>query len=371
MAWNIPGSGSGKNGRGGQGNGSGRSGGGNGGNPVDAILGSLRNLFGSGGGGILRWVGILAVLWLAFSSFVLITEQQRGVVLRFGHFARVMQPGPHFKLPWPMESVTKVNATQINNFNQTLPVLTRDENIVNVEVNVQYKIIDPVLYLFGTRQAMDVLEQAALSAVREQVGRSELDTVLSARSALATAARTRLQGMLDAYQTGLAVTGMSLPNARPPEEVKPAFDDVNSAQQDKDRRVSEARAYAAQVVPEARGEAQRVLTTAEGYKTAAVARARGDADRFILLVDQYKSAPEVTRKRLWLDTVQQVLADNRKVIGGDGRQLIYVPMNAQQQKTTGSMPLMAPDIVAPTVEAALNEPRPERATRPGREDPAR
>ncbi len=370
MAWNIPGSGSGKNGgRGGQGNGSGRSGGG--GNPVDAILGSLRNMFGGGGGGALRWVGIVVVLWLAFSSFVLITEQQRGVVLRFGHFARVMQPGPNFKLPWPIESVAKVNATQINNFNQTLPVLTRDENIVNVEVNVQYKITDPVLYLFGTRQAVDVLEQAALSAVREQVGRSELDTVLSARPALATASRTRLQGMLDAYQTGLAVTGMSLPNARPPEEVKPAFDDVNSAQQDKDRRVSEARAYAAKVVPEARGEAQRVLTTAEGYKTAAVARARGDADRFTLLVDQYKAAPEVTRKRLWLDTVQQVLADNRKVIGGDGRQLIYVPMGAQPQNNTSSLPLMAPDIVAPTVEATLNESRPERSARPGREEPTR
>lgn len=369
MAWNIPGSGSGKNGRGGQGNGSGRSGGG--GNPLDAILGSLRNLFDGGGGGALRWIGVLAVLWLAFSSFVLITEQQRGVVLRFGHFARVMQPGPHFKLPWPIESVTKVNATQINNFNQTLPVLTRDENIVNVEVNVQYRITDPVLYLFGTRQAVEVLEQAALSAVREQVGRSDLDTVLSARVALATGARTRLQTLLDSYQTGLAVTGLSLPNARPPEEVKPAFDDVNSAQQDKDRRVSEARAYAAKVVPEARGEAQRVLTTAEGYKTASVARSRGDADRFTLLLDQYKSAPDVTRKRLWLDTVQQVLADNRKVVGGDGRQLIYVPMGGQPQSNTNTLPLLPPEIVAPTIDATL-EPRPERSTaRPGREEPVR
>src|SRR6185312_8448289 len=133
----------------------------------------------------------------------------------------------------------------------------------------------------------------------------------------------------DAYRTGLVVTELKLPNARPPEEVKPAFDDVNSAQQDKDRLTSEAEAYAANIVPVARGNAARVRTVAEGYKTAAIARATGDAQRFTLLVDQYRNAPDVTRKRLWLDTVQQVLAGNRTIVGGDSRQLIYVPMGKQ------------------------------------------
>jgi membrane protease subunit HflK len=328
-------------------------------------LDPLRGLFDSSGGSgnILRWVAIVIGLWLVFNCFVLITEQQRGVVLRFGQFARVMQPGPHFKLPWPIERVTKINATQIKTFSENVPVLTADENIVLVEINVQYRVSDPQLYLFGTRDGDAMLAQAALSTVREQVGRSTLDTVLGARNALAVSARDQLQKSLAAYRTGLAVTELNLPNARPPEEVKPAFDDVNSAQQDKDRLISEARAYAAQVVPEARGQAARVRTVAEGYKTASIARAQGDADRFSMLVDQYQAAPEVTRKRLWLETVQDVLADNRKVVGGDSRQLIYVPMEPAKGGTATSGPL-SPEALAPTVTAI--EQAAEQSTRSGR-----
>lgn len=333
----------------------------------------LQGLF--GGGSPLRWVALALALFLLFSSFVLITEQQRGVVLRFGQFSRVLAPGPHFKFPWPIERVLKVNAEQINTFNDNVPVLTRDENIVQVEVNVQYRVSDPRQFLFGTRDAAQVLEQAALSTVREQVGRSDLDTVLGAREALATAAQSQLQRSLDAYRTGLAVTELSLPNARPPEEVKPAFDDVNSAQQDKDRLISEAQAYAAKVVPEARGEAARVRTVADGYKTAEIARATGDAQRFSLLVEQYKRSPEVTRKRLWLETLQNVLAENRTIVGGDSRQLLYVPMpaapgRAGAQQTLPAVPL---ERLAPAVSAAEDaEVRSGRAPRPaGREEPAR
>src|SRR5690606_3047215 len=136
------------------------------------------------------------------------------------------------------------------------------------------------------------------------------DAALNARGPLSAAASTALQASLEAYRTGLVVTELSLQDARPPEEVKPAFDEVNSAQQMNERLVNEARAYAARIVPEARGQAQRVRTVAEGYKTAAIAKATGDATRFSLLLDEYRNAPEVTRKRLWLDTVQQVLADN-------------------------------------------------------------
>ncbi|RNF82559.1 FtsH protease activity modulator HflK [Montanilutibacter psychrotolerans] len=361
MAWNTPGSNSPGDG---QGRPPRRK---TGGNPLDVVLDPLRGLFdGDGGGGIGRWIAIVLGLWLLFNCFVLVTEQQRGVVLRFGEFARVLQPGPHFKAPWPIERVTKVNATEIKNFSSNVPVLTQDENIVNVEINVQYRIADPKLFLFGTRSAQQVLEQAALSTVREQVGRSTLDLVLGARDALAATAQAQLQKSLDAYRTGLVVTELNLANARPPEEVKPAFDDVNSAQQDKDRLISEAKAYAAKVVPEARGQAARVRTVAEGYRAAAVARAQGDADRFSMLADQYQNAPEVTRKRLWLETVQEVLAGNRTVVGGDSRQLIYVPMG-NPTGAAGNAPLLPPEVLSPTVTASEPEPsRPARTSRPTR-----
>ena len=353
MAWNTPGS---DNSGGSDPNGRSPRRRQNSSNPVEDVLNRARDMFGGAGGAdgnshIIRWVGLALALWLVFNCFVLVTEQQRGVVLRFGQFARVLQPGPHFKAPWPIETVTKINATQIKTYGDNVPVLTSDENIVQVELNVQYRVNDPQLYLFGTRDADAFLQQAALSTVREQVGRSTLDTVLGARDALAVSARVQLQKSLDAYRTGLAVTELNLANARPPEEVKPAFDDVNSAQQDKDRLISEAQAYAAQIVPEARGQAQRVRTVAEGYKTASVVRAQGDGDRFSMVVDAYKSAPEVTRKRLWLETVQEVLGGSRKIVGGDSRQLIYVPMAEQAGAKPGAAigpPILTPELLVPT-----------------------
>lgn len=137
------------------------------------------------------------------------------MVLRFGQFVRVLQPGLSLKLPWPVESVYKVNATEIKTFGKQFPVLTRDENIVNVTLNVQYQINDPHLYLYGSRNANEVLVQAAQSAVREQVGRSDLNSVLNNRGPLSTASKERLQASLDAYRTGLLVTGLTLPDARP------------------------------------------------------------------------------------------------------------------------------------------------------------
>ena len=373
MAWNIPG-GSGKD--------RDRGTGGNGRNPwpprrgtggggiLDRLPDPLRGMF--DGGGPWRWVGIVLLLWLVFSSLVLITEQQRGVVLRFGDYSRTLQPGLNFKWPWPVERVTKVNATEIKTFSDNVPVLTSDENIVQVEINVQYRIADPEKFLFGTRDAEQVLQQAALSTVREQVGRSSLDTLLGARNALSVSASEQLQASLDAYNTGLVVTELNLPNARPPEEVKPAFDDVNSAQQDKDRLISEAEAYAAKVVPEARGAAARVRTAAEGYEAAVVAQATGEAERFSLLLAEYQAAPEVTRKRLWLQTLEEVLADNRKVVGADSRQLIYVPMSGtggQGGSANAAPPVIPADVVAPESGTPSNNglPRPPRQPRTNQE----
>lgn len=369
MAWNTPGSGN--NGSSGDKDkpnpwkpkGSGKGGG----NDLNSLIDKLRGLFdgGAGGGNPWRWIAIGLVLVLVFSSFQLIGEQQRGVVLRFGQFARIMQPGPNFKWPWPIESVTKVNATEIKTFSSTVPVLTKDENIVTVSLNVQYRISDPRLYLYGSRNADEVLQQAAQSAVREQVGGADLDTVLGVRGPLGSQAKERLQKSLDDYRTGLVVTELNLPNARPPQEVQPAFDEVNSAQQVRESLVNQAQAYAAKVVPEARGEAARLRTTADGYKTAIVARATGDADRFSLLQEQYKAAPDVTRKRLWLETVQSVLAQNRKVVGGDGKQLIYVPMPGQSGSANTAGPAVLPsDVVMPAVQSTVPSGRTERPSRP-------
>lgn len=340
-------------------------------------LDSVRDRFGGGGDGgansILRWVGVVLGLWLLFNSFVLVTEQERGVVLRFGQIARVLQPGPHLKAPWPIERVVKVNATQSKAYSDNVPVLTRDGNMVDVEVNVQYRIGDPVRYLFGSRNADSVLQQATQSAVRELVGRSDLDTVLGARSTLTVAVRERVQRLLEAYRTGLVVTEFNLPNARPPEEVKDAFDEAQRASQDKNTAINQAQAYAKQVVPEARGEAARIRAAAEGYRTTTVARAEGDAERFSLLVEQYKDAPEVTRKRLWLETVEEVLSQNRKVVGGDSRQLIYVPMRDADGATGRgeSAPLTNPQLLDPVT---ADEPvtRTGRTSRPrGREESSR
>ena len=351
-------------------------GGNKGGGGLDGVLERLREVFGGGnGGGIGRWILLGLALLVLLSSFQLIGEQQRGVVLRFGQFSRVMQPGPNLKWPWPVERVIKVNATQIKTFSNTVPVLTRDENIVNVTMNVQYRVGDPRLYLFGSRDADRMLEQVAQSVVREQVGRADLDTVLGARGPLSVSAGQQLQASLDAYRTGLVVTELNLQDARPPEEVKPAFDEVNSAQQIKDQLINEARAYAARVVPEARGEAARRRTVAEGYKAAKIAQAEGDVARFSLLRDEYRNAPEVTRKRLWLETVQDVLSQNRKVVGADSRQLIYVPMPSSGAAASAAPPgpVVGAEALLPPIEST---PEPVRSgvrdpQRSGREEPVR
>lgn len=369
MAWNTPGNSSGE----GRTPRPPRRGSGNRG--LDAVLDPLRNLLDNGPGNIGRWIAVVIGLWLLFNCFVLVQEQERGVVLRFGRVARVLQPGPHLKAPWPIETAIKQVTTQSEAYSETVPVLTRDGNMVNVEINVQYRINDLVQYLFGSRQPADTLKQAAQSVVREQVGRSDLDTVLGARGALSTVVRQRLQASLDAYRTGLVVTELNLPNARPPEEVKDAFDDAQRASSEKTTSINEAQAYAKRVVPEARGDSARIRTQAEGYRNSVVARAQGDAARFDLLVEQYKAAPEVTRKRLWLETVQQVLADNRTIVGGDSRQLIYVPMDRKTPAAGGAAnaPVLDPQLLAPTVtaEPETERGRQSRQSRPTREESTR
>jgi modulator of FtsH protease HflK len=344
MAWNEPGKG-GNNSGGGKDPWKRKDGGGD---DVEIFLSKLKanlgKVFGGGGdggspsrgsgasgfGAIIGWVVLAVAVWLVFDSWQMIDERQRGVVLRFGEFNRFMDPGPNFKWPRPIESVTKVNVTDVRRTSDQVRLLTRDENIVNITYEVQYLVSDPRDFLFGTREPDETITQAAESAIRDVIGGSEMDSILTGeREALAAEARLRLQGTIDSYSTGLEVTTLNLTDARPPQEVRQAFDDAISAREDKERLESEAEAYASKIVPEARGDAARVRNEAEGYREATIARATGDADRFSLLVAEYRQAPGVTRQRLYLETMQEVLANNRKVYAGDGGNVLYLPMGGE------------------------------------------
>lgn len=329
---------------------------------------------GSGGGNGGPSIGLIllgvVLVWFVFDSWVLIDERQRGVVLRFGKYERLMTPGPNFKLPRPFESVTKVDATQVRNISDQVLMLTRDENIVVVDFNVQYQVSDPQLYLFGTRDPDDTLRQAAESAVREVMGNSVMDTILSGqRAELAAQANERLQAALDQYRTGLTVSEFNLQNARPPQEVKDAFDDAIIAREDKQRFENDALGYASKQVPEARGAAARIKAESEAYHAQAIARAEGDAERFTLLADEYRKAPAVTRKRLYLESMEEVLAANPKVLVGDrgGNNVMYLPLDQLSGANAGGSRRDATFIERlPPIQAATTPPQ-----RPATRDTAR
>jgi membrane protease subunit HflK len=350
------------------------------GNPIEALLSRLRDLFGggsAGGMGPLGWVLPVLVLLVLFNSFKLIDERQRGVVLRYGAFDRIMTPGANFKWPWPIETVTVVDATKIETLVDSVRVLTKDENIVDIKFNAQYQISDPRLFLYGFRddlmldgvraQGRETMQNAAESAVREVVGNNTMDTVLFERDQLIVAARQHLQDSLDLYKTGLKVSEFTLQDARPPEEVKEAFDDAISAREDKDRIESEATAYASKIVPEAMGSAARIKAESEGYRAATIAKATGDASRFRQLADQYRKAPEITRKRLYLETMQEVLAANQKVIAGRDNNVLYLPLNGASA-APAALPSLTPQLLptiksTPSTPADSNTDTPERAPR--------
>ncbi len=352
-------------------------------NFVERLKQSLGGVFGGNGESrnprLALWFGLAVAAWIVFSSVQLIDETQRGVVLRFGQFDRVMTPGPNLKWPWPIESVSKVETTTVRSASDSVRMLTNDENIVLVDFGVQYVVADPRLFLFGDRDPEGTLKLAAESAIREVIGNSKMDDVLIGKTGLAARARARLQASLDDYRTGLAVTEFNLSKARPPQEVKDAFDDASKAMQDKQKLVNEAQAYASQIVPVARGDAARVRTEAEGYKAAVSDTASGNAQRFSLLAEQYRKAPEVTRERLYLDTMQEVLSASPKVVVGKGNNVLYLPLDrGAPMPVVGATPTIAatPIPILPAVSATVptrgvrpdTTARPPRAARPdGRE----
>lgn len=344
MAWNEPG---GKDPWGNNNRGSGNKNNGN--QPPDLdeaikqLMTKLNSLFGGkkkgGGGGsnqnntnVSGLFGIIAgilLVALLFNSVYTLDEQERGVLLRLGKYHDTTMPGLHFKIP-VVDQVIKINTTKVRTLEIRERMLTEDENIVEVELNAQYRVSDPVSFALRIQQPEHSLRIAAQSALRHHVGSASMDEVLtSGRVQLARDVEVRLQEYLDRYSTGMVLTNVNVKDARPPEQVRSAFDDVQVAKLDKERMTNEAEAYANAVVPEARGQAQRQLEEAAAYKQQVVSRAQGEAERFDRLYAEYRKAPQVTRERLYIDAISDVYSKASKVLVDveGGNNLMYLPLD--------------------------------------------
>jgi modulator of FtsH protease HflK len=291
-------------------------------------------------------LGILFFAWLA-EGFYIVDASSRGVVLQFGQYKEITDPGPHWRLPWPIESNEIVNISKVrtievgyrgNDKSKQLPealMLTDDLNIIDIQFAVQYTVNDPVAYQFNNYSNVedkeDLVRQAAETAIRQVVGKNKMDYVLyEGRSEISVAASKLMQEILDRYRTGISVSKVTMQNAQPPEQVQAAFDDANKADQDRERQKNEGQAYANDILPKARGAASRLMAEANGYRQNMIATAEGDASRFKQILAEYQKAPQVTRERLYLDMMQQVLSSTSKVMleqKAGGGNLLYLPLD--------------------------------------------
>lgn len=272
---------------------------------------------------------VLLVFWMA-SGFYTVAPAERGVVLRFGAYQRLTQPGLNWHLPTPIERVIPVNVDQISSFPHKATMLTRDENIVDVELTVQSRIQDAEDYLFQDQAPERTMRDTTETVVREVIGKSDLDFVLTeGRAIIADEIKQNVQELITNYHTGLQITSINMQPAKPPEAVKSAFDDAIKAREDKERLENQAEAYRNSVVPKARGEAARILADANAYKDKVIAEAEGESQRFSSVLAEYAKAPEVTRERLYIDTVEQVLGQSSKVLVDveGGNNLMYLPLD--------------------------------------------
>ena len=320
------------------------------------------------GGGVWMLLGLIFAVWLA-SGFYIVDASQRGVVLRFGRYVETTQPGPRWHLPYPIESAELVNFSQVrtvevgyrNNVKSKVLkeslILTDDENIIDIQFAVQYILKSPEDFLFNNRSPEDSVLQAAETAVREIVGKSKMDFVLyEGRDDVAKSATRLMQNILDRYKTGIQISKVTMQNAQPPEQVQAAFDDAVKANQDRERQKNEGQAYANDVIPKAKGAAARLMQEAEGYRQRVVASAEGDAARFRQVLAEYSKAPGVTRERMYIDTVQQVLSSSSKVLVDQkqgGTNLLYLPLDKLLQLSCAGA---APEAQSKPPAEALPEP---------------
>ncbi len=314
---------------------------------VSGLFGGKGSSSGGGGGGpsavdiSLKTIGVILagifVVWL-FTGIYIVDPAERGVVMRFGAYVKTTGPGPHWHIPWPIERVEVVNVDEISSFSHKAAMLTRDENIVDVELTVQSRIQDASNYLFQDQAPMKTLRDATETVVRKTIGGAKLDFILTeGRSAVAAMIQQGVQDLMSEYKTGLLVTSVNMQPAKPPEQVKDAFDDAIKAREDKERLENKAEAYANEILPQARGEAARAIANAKAYRDRVIASAEGETSRFDAIRTQYEQAPEVTRERLYLETIESVLSGSNIVLIDvpQGNSLMYLPLD-QIMRNQGS-----------------------------------
>lgn len=307
---------------------------------LDEVFGKfsrkLTSLFGgkntnSNGGlaGVGAIAALAAVVWIG-SGFYTIGEAERGVVLRFGAFDRIVQPGLNWK-PTFIDQVNRVNVQAIRSLRSAGQMLTKDENVVRVEMDVQYRVSNPETYLYSVTNADDSLRQATDSALRAVIGDAEMDEVLTTgRQQIRERTEVEINRIIDKYNMGILVVDVNFDTARPPEQVKDAFDDAIAAREDEERFIREAEAYQNDILPKATGRAERLKKEALGYKEKSVNEALGDVAQFEKLLPEYQAAPEVTRNRLYLETMEQVFGNTSKVLIDSktgGGNLLYLPLD--------------------------------------------
>lgn len=335
---------------------------------LSGLLGGRGSSGGNGAPTMKQWGGgfgliilIALLIWVA-SGFYIVDEGRRGIVLRFGQYvAPPTMPGPRWHLPYPIETAEVVNisatraveigyrGSQRQKVAQESLMLTDDENIIDLQFAVQYTIKDPVAFLFnnagfaagsGTRDE-EAVRGIAETAIREIVGKSKMDYVLyEGRSEIAINAQKLMQEILDRYATGISISKVTMQQAQPPEQVQAAFDDAVKAGQDRERQKNEGQAYANDVIPRARGMAARLLEEAQGYKQRVIAQSEGDASRFKQILAEYDKAPAVTRERMYLDMMQQVLSSVSKIVTDQkgGGNLLYLPLDKLMQMSGQTQP---------------------------------
>jgi membrane protease subunit HflK len=285
--------------------------------------------------GIFPLVGIALLLWMLTGIYV-VGPDEVGVVQTFGKYSRAAQSGLNYHFPFPFEKVSTPKVTEVKrieigfrtvgkNQYQTITreslMLTGDENIVDAEMIVQYKIKDPVAYTFNFIEPELTVRQAAEASLRTVVGRNNIDEALtSGKFMIQEEAKELIQGILDKYNTGILVDAVQLQDVGPPEQVVAAFKDVASAKEDKNRMINQAEGYRNDIIPKARGEPQAEIREAEGYKEARIARAEGDVSKFNSVLKEYRKSKEVTEIRMFLETAEEVLSNREKIIVPDGKE---------------------------------------------------